>query len=168
MRTPLGAGTRTARSGAAPSYRREKVGRCDPSSGAGAACLLLLFAPGRATQERGRSCRATREQLPGHGGQAAEGEEAGGPRLQRGGCSRPRSGRRNVRHRACRQRLVAPSLSVSFIRVRVTTPIRSSRRQRSLRRKRRIQLRQHRSLRPGPRSPSSKQHERLGSRCGFS
>ena len=29
-----------------PAYRREKVGRCDPPSGAGAACLLLLFAPG--------------------------------------------------------------------------------------------------------------------------
>lgn len=27
-----------------PSYRREAVGRCDPPSGAGAACLLLLFA----------------------------------------------------------------------------------------------------------------------------
>jgi hypothetical protein len=27
-----------------PHYRREKVGRCDPPSGAGAACLLLLFA----------------------------------------------------------------------------------------------------------------------------
>lgn len=29
-----------------PPYRREKVGRCDPPSGAGAACLLLLFADG--------------------------------------------------------------------------------------------------------------------------
>jgi hypothetical protein len=29
-----------------PSYRRAKVGRCDPPSGAGAACLLLLFADG--------------------------------------------------------------------------------------------------------------------------
>jgi hypothetical protein len=26
-----------------PSYRREAVGRCDPPSGAGAACMLLLF-----------------------------------------------------------------------------------------------------------------------------
>ena len=29
-----------------PPYRREKVGRCDPPSGAGAACLLLLFVDG--------------------------------------------------------------------------------------------------------------------------
>jgi hypothetical protein len=29
-----------------PPYRREKVGRCEPPSGAGAACLLLLFADG--------------------------------------------------------------------------------------------------------------------------
>ena len=29
-----------------PPYRREKVGRCDPPSGAGAACVLLLFADG--------------------------------------------------------------------------------------------------------------------------
>lgn len=29
-----------------PSYRREKIGRCVPPSGAGAACLLLIFADG--------------------------------------------------------------------------------------------------------------------------
>ena len=27
-----------------PAYRREKIGRCDPPSGPGAACLLLIFA----------------------------------------------------------------------------------------------------------------------------
>jgi hypothetical protein len=114
-REPCGAARRQpdpCRGRCGPAHRREKVGRCDPPSGAGAACLLLLFAEGAphknavvAAAQPGSSFHGMEVKLPKEKKPADPGRKSG--------CIRRGDGRRHVRHRAWHQRLVAPPLSDS-------------------------------------------------------